>query len=98
MSNGKCGVHHYANISQAKIDKILDALKDNGADISGNNPWNVDTNKFGIKLQGTWDSSSQSLSIIVTGKDFFVPCSKIWDTIDPLINHISSMSDEEVHA
>ncbi len=96
MSNGKCGVHHYANISQAKIDKILQALKDNGSTVSGNNPWDVNTNKFGIKLQGSWNASSQVLSIIVTDKDFFVPCSKIWDTIDPLINHISSMSDTEL--
>lgn len=98
MSNGKCGVHHYANISQAKIDQILDALRKNGSTVTGNNPWNVDTHKFGIKLQGTWDSGSQTLSIIVTDKDFFVPCSKIWDTIDPLINHISSMSDKELHS
>ena len=98
MSNGKCGLQRYANISEAKINKILDALRDNGSTVTGSNPWTVNTNKFGVRLQGTWDSSSQTLSIIVTGKDFFVPCSQIWDTIDPLVNHISSMSDAELNS
>lgn len=96
MSNGKCGLQRYANITQAKMNKILDALRDNGSSVMGSNPWNVNTNKFGVKLQGSWDSSSQTLSIIVTGKDFFVPCSQIWDTIDPLISHISALSDDEL--
>ena len=96
MSNGKCGVHHYKNIDQAKIDAILKALKDNGATVTGNNPWNVDTHNHGVKLQGTWDQQASTLSIIVTAKDFYVPCSRIWDNIDPLINHISGLSAAEL--
>ena len=96
MSNGKCGVHSYTNITQSKIDEILAALKKGGATVTGKNPWNVNTNKYGIKLQGTWDKSQEVLSLIVTDKDFFVPCSKIWDFVDPLINHISSLAESEV--
>lgn len=96
MSTGKCGVQRYGNITQAKIDKILEALEDNGSTITGDNPWTVNTNKFGVKLKGTWDEASQTLTIIVTAKDFFVPCSQIWDTVDPLVNHISGLSNAEL--
>ena len=90
MSSGKCGVHTYPNITQQKMDLILAALKKDGASVSGNNPWSVDTHKFGVKLQGSWNTSTQVLSIIVTSKDFFVPCSQIWDSIDPLLKGISN--------
>ena len=91
-----CGEHHYGNITKPKIDQIIDQLKKNGATVSGNNPWDVDTHNHGIKLQGTWDESSSTLTIIVTAKNFYVPCSKIWDTIDPLINHISGLKDSDL--
>lgn len=96
MSTGKCGEHHYANITKVKIDAILDALRKNGSTVTGNNPWNVDTHNNGVKLQGTWNEASLTLSVIVTDKNFYVPCSKIWDTIDPLINHISSLTAAEM--
>ena len=96
MSKGKCGEHHYANINKEKIDAILKALKKSGAHITGNNPWDVDTKSHGVKLRGTWNEEKSTLAIIVTDKDFYVPCSKIWDTIDPLIHHISSLSSEEI--
>lgn len=98
MGNGKCGVHHYANISEQKIGEILNALKKGGATVTGNNPWDVDTHKYSIKLKGSWDSSKEVLSIIVTDKAFYVPCSKIWDFIDPLINHISSAHEKDLFA
>jgi hypothetical protein len=96
MSQGKCGAHHYGNIDQAKKDAIIHALKASGATVTGNNPWNVDTHKYGIKLQGTWDQASSTLTVIVTAKDFFVPCSKIWDTIDSLIHHIQEIPESEM--
>jgi hypothetical protein len=91
-----CGEHNYGNITKVKIDEILKALKDKGALISGDNPWDVDVQNNGVKLRGTWNESTSTLSIIVTGKNFYVPCSKIWETIDPLINHISSLNDSEL--
>jgi hypothetical protein len=96
MANGLCGEHHYANITQAKIDAIMDALKKNGATITGNNLWDVDTHNHGVKLRGTWNSTMLTLTIMVTNKNIYVPCSKIWDAIDPLINHISRLSDKDV--
>jgi hypothetical protein len=89
----KCGEHTYDNITRPKIDEILAKLQANGATIHGGNPWHVDVNKHNIKLQGTWDENKSSLSIIVTDKHFIVPCSRIWSTIDPLVEHISSQPD-----
>jgi hypothetical protein len=91
-----CGEHHYGNITQVKIDQIMDALKKNGATITGSNPWDVDVNSNGVKLQGAWNASNSTLTIIVTDKSWYVPCSAIWNKIDPLINHISGLNDSEV--
>lgn len=91
-----CEERPYGNITKVKIDQILKALRDKGAAISGNNPWDVDTHNSGVKLRGEWNESTSILSVIVTDKDFYVPCSKIWDFIDPLIHHISSLSDSEL--
>jgi len=91
-----CGEHHYGNITKTKIDSILDQLKKNGATITGNNPWTVDIHQHGIILQGTWDEKTSTLTIIVTNKNWYVPCQKIWDTIDPLIQHIASLRDKDV--
>lgn len=91
-----CGEHHYGNITKAKIDKILDQLKQKGSTISGNNPWVVDVHNNGVILQGAWNEGSFTLSIIVTAKNWYVPCSKIWETIDPLINHISGLRDSDL--
>jgi hypothetical protein len=96
MSKGMCGEHHYANIDKEKIDAILAALKKSGATIKGDNPWDVDVHSHGVKLRGTWNESTSTLSIIVTAKDFYVPCSKIWDKIDPLIHHITGLSSAEL--
>jgi len=95
MANNSCGEHHYGNITKVKIDAIMAALKKSGSTVTGNNPWDVDTHNNGVKLRGTWDQATSTLSIIITDKNFYVPCSKIWDTIDPLINHISGLTDKE---
>lgn len=96
MSKSLCGEHNYANINKEKIDAIIKALKENGATVTGNNPWVVDPHQHGIKLQGTWDQAASNLSIIVIAKNWYVPCSKIWDYIDPLIEHINDLDTKEL--
>ncbi len=95
-NDGKCGAHHYANITQEKMDKMLDALRRQGYKVTGNNPWTINTNNNGVVLRGSWDQAASRLTVIVTEKNFYVPCSKIWDAIDPLINGLSSMSVEDM--
>jgi hypothetical protein len=91
-----CGEYQYQNITQIKINKILEQLKLNGATITGNNPWLVDVNSNGVKLSGSWNPSTATLAVVVTDKSWYVSCSKIWDKIDPLINHIASLHDSEI--
>jgi hypothetical protein len=88
MNSGKCRVHDYRNIDQPKIDFMLKSLRESGATVKGNNPWHVETNKHGVKLQAGWEQTQSLLKVMVTAKNFYVPYSKIWDEIDPLINHL----------
>ena len=86
-----CGAPHlYTNINEQKIKLIMDTLQKSGADITGKNPWNVDTNNHGIRLLGNWNALSSTLSVEVTHKSFFVPCSKIWEFLDPMIQKIAN--------
>ena len=96
MNGGKCGKHSYGNIDKAKMDAIINQLKAHGATVTGNNPWDVDTHSHGIKLKGAWDGNTSTLTLIVTAKDWYVPCSKIWSTIDELIHHIQGVSAGEI--
>lgn len=80
-----CGKHSFSGISIDSINKIFSALKANGASVQGNNPWKVDTNKHGVVLWGSWDEPTSTLLIGVKDKALLVPCSKIWDTVVPLI-------------
>lgn len=94
MGDGMCGTHTYHNYNQARVNKLLDELKAHGFTVTGNNPWDVDTHKYGIKLNGQWNSSTGDLSVIVTAKSFIVPCSKIWEQIDPILEHVAIASLE----
>ena len=96
MNKGKCGAHHYGNIDRVKIEAIIEQLKKHGSTVTGDNPWDLDTHNNGVKLRGSWDKASSTLTIIVTHKNWYVPCSKIWDTIDPLIHHIQEISVAEI--
>ena len=96
MNKGKCGAHHYGNIDRVKIEAIIAQLKKQGATVTGDNPWDVDTRNNGVKLRGSWDKATSTLTIIVTDKSWYVPCSRIWDTIDPLIHHIQEISTSEI--
>ena len=97
MSESKCEEHKYANITKIKIGKILTELKNTGSTYTGENPWNIDTHNYGVKLLSTWDETNEKLSVIVTDKQMFVPCNMIWEKIDKLINYISSQPEEEVN-
>ncbi|MEO5361978.1 MAG: hypothetical protein H7843_16310 [Nitrospirota bacterium] len=88
-----CGTHSYGNITKNKMDAILKALTDNGASISGNNPWDVDTNNNKVKLRGEWNEAASTLNITVNDSNWYVPCSKIWETVDDLMHHIQALPD-----
>ncbi len=86
----------YPNIGRHQIDVMLGELLINGATITGNNPWHIDTRQSGVKLRGEWSEDSSTLSVTLTGKGWYAPSSVIWRTIESLISQISGplASDE----
>lgn len=92
---GECGSHSYPNITKSKTDAIVAQLRANGATVTGEAPqWNVDTHRNGVKLCGFWDAGAMVLTVTVTDMDWYVPCSKVWENIDPLMNNIRGFSEE----
>ncbi|MEG1856597.1 MAG: hypothetical protein RR231_14005 [Acinetobacter sp.] len=75
----------YSGITPQKKDKMLDALRNSGASVVGNNPWNVDLHKYGIKLRGCWNAECLTMSIEIVAKSCVIPPNKIWSTIDGMI-------------
>ncbi|MBF0564420.1 MAG: hypothetical protein HQK89_04175 [Nitrospirae bacterium] len=79
--------HHYGNITKEKVDAIINGLKNNGCEVSGTNPWNVDTKHSGVKLRGEWNDKTLTLAITITDKAFYVfDDSLVWNVIDPLMH------------
>ena len=90
---GRCGERIYDGIDNVLMDEVIKALKDSGADITGENPWEVDVNKAKIILVGQWDSKTELLTVIVKNKAKLAPCKKIWKSIDKLIDKIKSKNE-----
>jgi hypothetical protein len=65
MSSQKRGEYLYSNISQARANAIIDALRKSGTSVTGENPWNIDIPSGGITLKCTWNSETLTLSIVV---------------------------------
>jgi hypothetical protein len=80
--------HTYGNITQEKIDKMINAMQSKGYVVQGSNPWNVDTHSHGVKLSGSWDTTNQVLSVTIVSKNFYVTDNAVWNKIDPLINNL----------
>jgi len=87
----KCGAHSYLGYDQARVDKVLATIRDKGMTVNGSNPWEVDSHRHGVKLRGAFDTKSGEFSIVVTDKDFYVPCGKIWEMLDPILQQASDL-------
>jgi hypothetical protein len=89
---------HYGNISRQKVDAILRILKDNGATVSGQNPWEVNTHQAGVRLQGRLNEAGSSLEVRVVDSDWYVSYSMVWQKIDELIRPVQAIHDREIAA
>jgi hypothetical protein len=60
--------------------------------ITGDNPWDIDTRQYNVKLRASWDQRAQVLKLIVTagqgGYFGLVACNAIWEKIDTLMKGI----------
>jgi len=87
---------NYPNVVRQHVDAMVAELIGNGAKITGNNPWYIDTRQSGVKLTGVWSEDTAILSIALTGKDWYVPSSKIWDTLETLMAQLKELPDHYI--
>jgi hypothetical protein len=80
--------HHYDNITRSQIDAMFNALLSEGSLVSGNNPWDIRTQKHGVRLRGEWNEATSTLSITVLAADWYVPREVLWNTINSLISRL----------
>jgi hypothetical protein len=91
---GQCGIHAYAHVSARVTDLLLTRLHEEGMIVTGDNPWNIETHQYDVKLRAIWDPKGQTLKLIVTaGKGGYaglVTCDEIWGKIDPIVKGLIS--------
>ena len=83
-------------MDRGKVDALLRALRQNGAAVSGDNPWEVDTHQSGVKLRGRLNEGASNLEVTVVDRDWYVPCSIVWRKIDELVHCARAMADVEI--
>ena len=87
--------HRYGNIDRHKVDFMLTSLRQSGATVSGDNPWEVDTHQSGIRLMGQLDEGASILEITLVDRDWYVPCSMVWQKLDELVRDLQATPGRE---
>ncbi len=89
---GQCGVRTYARVTDQTTNALLARLHSEGMAVTGDNPWNIETNAYGVRLRAVWDPKALVLKLIVTtgagGYAGLVTCDKIWEKIDPIMKGV----------
>lgn len=85
----QCDVRSYGGVTPVVRDALLAKLREEKMDVTGANPWDIDTHEHGVKLRAVWDPRTQVVKVIVTtGKNWLVTCDRIWERIDPIMNEV----------
>ena len=87
---GQCDVRTYPHVTARVRDTLLAKLHGDGMEVTGSNPWNIDTHQSNVKLRAAWNPKTQTLKLIVlegTGGLGFV-CDAVWDRINPRLKEI----------
>lgn len=86
---GLCGVRTYARVTTQVKDALLARLHAAGMTVTGDDPWDIDTQTAGVKLRAVWDPRAQQLKLIVTEPPTASTfCPLIWARIDPILKEI----------
>ena len=72
-----CEAFYIEDVDQNLVDSLINGLAQSGSEIDGNNPWRVDLNQHGIKIEAEWNSELRELKITVTNKNIYVGCRKV---------------------
>jgi len=77
------------SLTPDEVQKLLDGARSKGFDVTktGDNSYSIDTHTAGVKLSASYDAGSQTATITITNADFYVPNSKVWDKLQPLMPH-----------
>ena len=86
----------YPKVVRQSVDAMLNELMKNGAKITGNNQWFIDTLQSGVKLRGEWSEDASTLSVTLIGKEWYVPSSRIWETIEPLMSQLNEQQEQDM--
>jgi hypothetical protein len=89
---GQCGVRSYPGVTAQKRDALLARLHAEGMDVTGNNPWNIETHQAEVKLRAAWDPKAQVLKLIVVSSADWAPCAVIWTRIEPKLREVLGVS------
>ena len=87
LGAGECGVRSYPHVTETVKDALLARLRAEGMEVTGNNPWNIETHQYDVRLRAVWDPKTSTLKLIVTSKGLGW-CAIIWDRIEPKLKEI----------
>ena len=93
---GQCGVRSYPRVTERAKNALLAKLRTEGMGVTGDNPWNIDTRQYGVKLRAVWDPRASVVKLVVTtgkGTEILGPfrrvtCQDIWDKINPIMKAV----------
>lgn len=86
---GQCGVRSYAGVTGQAKDALLARLHAAGMVVTGDDPYDIDTQMLGVKLRAAWDPRAQQLKLIVTAAPQSPGvCGVIWGRVDPILKEI----------
>jgi hypothetical protein len=80
----------YGPFTEGQAQAMLAKVRGQGMTVTGNNPWHVDTNTHGVKFDATYDGTS--ITIKITGANFYVSNAKVWDKLDPMMQAAKNIS------
>lgn len=92
---GGCGTHYYDNVKKQKIDLMIEKLTSSGAEVTGNNPWDIDTKQSGVTLRAEYTEPTLRSALTVTDRAWYAPCFKIWERLDSLMHDIQGSPGAE---
>jgi hypothetical protein len=80
----------YGPFTEGQAQAMLAKVRGQGMTVTGNNPWHVDTNTHGVKFDASYDGTS--ITIKITGANFYVSNAKVWDKLDPMMQAAKNIS------
>jgi len=75
----------YRGITGDWISSVIHELTSGGAQVSGNNPWHIDTLQHGVKMKVEWREETSMLFVTITNRNWYVSRHDIWNTIETLM-------------